>query len=75
MTVEELKFAIHKFDLVSRPCVIFIHPDDAELLKKSFPDIEKSIVIQATSYVERGKCYLAKRKDLELDMWESEDKE
>lgn len=72
MTVEELKSAIHKFDLATRPCIIFLHPDDAEVLKKDLPDIEKSIVIQSTPYAEKGKCYLMKRKDLELWPWESE---
>lgn len=66
MTVEDIKLAIHKFDLVSRPCIIFLHPDDTERLKKVLPDIEKSIVIQSTPYIEKGKGYWMERKDLEL---------
>ncbi len=65
MTVDEIKQAIHQWDLINRPCIIYLHPDDTELLKKALPDIEKKILIQSTPFVERGKGYLMERKVLE----------
>lgn len=64
-TVDDIKQAIHKVDLINRPYIAFLHPDDAETVKAILPRIEEEVVIQPTSYVERGKGVAIKREDLE----------
>ena len=41
IALDELKKAIHKYDLIVRPYIAFMNPDDVELLKKFNPFIEK----------------------------------
>lgn len=65
MTIEDIKEAIHKVDLIKRPYIAFLHPDDAEALKAALPRIEEEIVIQSTPFVEKGKGVAIKREDLE----------
>lgn len=64
-TIEDIKQAIHKVDLIKRPYIAFLHPDDAEAVKACLPRIEEEIVIQPTPYVEKGKGVCVKREDLE----------
>ena len=64
-TIEDIKQAIHKVDLIKRPYIAFLHPDDAEAVKACLPRIEEEIVIQPTSCVEKGKGVCIKREDLE----------
>lgn len=64
-TIDDIKNAIHRFDLAKRPYIIFLNPKDAEDLKVQMPEIEDSLVIQPTEYVERGKGVLMERKTLE----------
>lgn len=64
-TIEDIKQAIHKVDLIKRPYIAFLHPDDAEAVKACLPKIEEEIVIQPTPYVEKGKGVCIKREDLE----------
>lgn len=67
IALDELKKAIHKYDLIIRPYIAFMNPDDVELLKKFNPFIEKKIVLQPTPWIEKGKVYVMKRKDLEIN--------
>ena len=64
-TIDDIKDVIHKIDLAKRPYIIFLNPKDAEDLKAQMPEIEDSLVIQSTEYVERGKGFLMKRESLE----------
>lgn len=66
-TIEEFEQALHKADLVLRPSIVFLNPDDAEAVKEAFPRIEEEIVIQSSHYVEKGKGIVMKRED--LDLW------
>jgi hypothetical protein len=51
---------------MSRPYVVFMHPEDAEAVKASYPEIEDKAVIQITPFMEKGKAIIAKREDLEF---------
>ena len=64
-TIEDIKQTLHKVDLINRPFIAFIHPDDAEAIKNLSSKIEK-VVIQPTPCVEKGKCVCVKREYLEL---------
>ena len=64
-SIEDIKQAIHKVDLLKRPYVFFLHPDDAETVKAAIPWIEEEVVIQATPFVEKRKGVFIKREDLE----------
>lgn len=68
MTFEDIKRTLHKLDLIKRPYIIFLNPKDAEDLKIQMPEIEDSLVIQATEFIEKGKGILMERKSLE--QWE-----
>lgn len=65
LTIEDIKQAIHKVDLIKRPYIAFLHPDDAEAVKACLPRIKEEIVIQPTPWVEKGKGVCIKREDLE----------
>ena len=69
ITIEDFKQAIHKLDLLQRPYIAFLNPEDAEAVKAALPRIEEEIVIQATSMIEKGKGVVIKREDLES--WET----
>ena len=64
-TVEDIKAAIHKFDIINRPLIVFMHPKDAEDLKLAYPDIEDQIVIHKTPLIEKGTAICGKREDFE----------
>lgn len=66
ISVEAIKQVFHKLDLMSRPYVVFMHPEDAEAVKASYPEIEDKVVIQLTPFMEKGKAIIAKREDLEF---------
>jgi Fe-S oxidoreductase len=66
ISVETIKQVLHKLDLMSRPYVVFMHPEDAEAVKASYPEIEDKAVIQITPFMEKGKAIIAKREDLEF---------
>lgn len=61
----KIENAIHKMDMILRPNVCFIHPDTLEVIKKIEPDIEKQILFRPTEMVDKDKCYIMKREDLE----------
>lgn len=44
LTIEDIKQAIHKVDLLKRPYIFFLHPDDAETVKAAIPWIEEEVV-------------------------------
>lgn len=71
MTIEEIKQAIRKADLQLRPNILFVNPSDAKTIKDAIPEIEKTIVIQETEYIESGKAVVMDREILEK--WEHND--
>ena len=65
MTVDDIKKMIEKYDKLCRPNIAFMNPEDAKMVKECLPDIEKEIVIAERPGIERGKCYIMERKELE----------
>lgn len=65
MTLEKIIQTIKKMDLLIRPYIVFLHPDDAEAIRVAEPKIEDKIVIQATPFVEKGKGLIVKREEYE----------
>lgn len=65
MSIEEIKRALYKADLALRPKIVFMNPLDAKTIKDTFPEIEKTIVIQETEALESGMSVAMDRKDLE----------
>ena len=45
MTIDEIKQALHKADLILRPNIIFVNPLDAKAIKDAVPEIDEKIVI------------------------------
>ena len=66
ITKEEILKKLHEMDLEARPYIIFVNPDDFEKIKNAIPEIEEKFALEKNSYIERGKIYLMKRKDLEI---------
>ena len=77
ITVEEIKAAIHRMDLLMRPYVVFMHQGDYATVKELYPDFEKDYQVEITELIEKGKCLLMNRKDLEpwLEPWVDPPKE
>lgn len=63
--IEDFEKTIKEMDLILRPEVIFLNPEDAKVILSAFPRIEEEYEIVTLSYLERGKAYVFKRKDLE----------
>lgn len=63
--IDDIKNAIHKLDVIKRPYIVFMNPDDAEKLRNVMPKIEDSIVIQSNVFIEQGKSVVMKRESLE----------
>jgi hypothetical protein len=69
MTIDEIKQALHKADLILRPNIIFVNPSDAKAIKDAVPEIDKKIVLKETEFVEKGKAYVIDRR--KWDEWAS----
>ena len=65
ISIEDLEKALHKADLLLRPYIVFVNPKDKETLLSIMPDVEKSIVLEATDALEQGKAIKMKRETLE----------
>lgn len=66
MTKEEFMLLIRKADLMLRPTVAFMHPDTYEALKVEWPEIDKHYVVRTSPYVDKSRCYLIDRADIEM---------
>jgi formate-dependent phosphoribosylglycinamide formyltransferase (GAR transformylase) len=66
MTIDEIKQALHKADLILRPLIVFVNPSDAKVIKEVLPRIEEKIIIQETEAIESGKAIAIEREKLEL---------
>lgn len=66
ISVEAIKQVLHKLDLINRPYVVFMHPEDLEAVKDSYPEIGDKVVMQPIPFMEKGKAIVAKREDLEI---------
>lgn len=67
MTIDEIKQALHKADLILRPNVLFVNPLDAKTIKDAFPEIEEEMVLKESEFVDEGKAYVIDRR--KWDEW------
>lgn len=65
ITIEDLKEAINKADMMLRPYCLFCNPEDKEKLLSEFPDLEKTYQIVSEQWMEKGKIIGIERKKLE----------
>lgn len=65
MLEEEIKEALHRADIIMRPTIIFINPQDKYALLQERPDIEKELVLQESELIDLGKPCMVDRKRLE----------
>ncbi len=63
---EEIQDALHKADLLLRPYIIFINPNDKDKILLAMPDIEKSVVLETTNALEQGQAIRINREELEV---------
>lgn len=63
--VEDIKAAIHRMDLLMRPYVVFMHPDNYEDIKAMFPNFEDDYQVEVIDWIEKDRCFLMKREELE----------
>ena len=67
--VEEIKKAIHTVDLVNRPYVVFLNPEDYKKVLEAMPDAQERVVLVPNELIEKGKAYQFDRKELEKWGW------
>lgn len=65
MTIEQLKQALHNIDLLLRPQILFLHPDEYVEVIDAIPDIEEQVKIVSTKAVDKGHAILMDRSWLE----------
>lgn len=65
MTIDEIKQAFHKADLMLRHWIVFASPSDAKTIKEALPRIEEEVIIQETEAIESGKAIAIEREKLE----------
>lgn len=68
--VEDIKTAIRRMDLLMRPYIVFMHPDNYEDIKAMFPNFEDEYQVEVIDWIEKGRCFLMKREELEI--WKEE---
>lgn len=64
MNEDEIKEFIEKLDIINRPWAIFAHSEDAENIKKAFPQIEEKFLLQVNPFIEKGKVIAVQREEL-----------
>jgi hypothetical protein len=64
MTLDEIRQALNKADLMLRPNILFVNPSDAKIIRDAIPNIDMKIIIEESNYIETGKSYLMNRKSL-----------
>ena len=65
-TIEDIKEAIHKFDLLTHPYLIYCHPSDKDMLVEALGETQ---LIEYIPFVEKGKVIVIDRVK-----WEEEQK-
>lgn len=65
-TVQDIQEALHKWDLISHPYLIYCHPSDKELIVEALGDTQ---LIEAIPFIEKGKAIVIDRAK-----WEEEQK-
>lgn len=65
MTTEQFKQKLHKIDLILRPQILFVNPNEYDQIVEAIPDLEERIKIISTNAMEIGHAVLIDRKWLE----------
>ena len=65
MTIEDIKEAIRKADLLNRPYIVYGNSKTIDAIKSALPRIEEEVVLEVVDFLEDGKTYAIKRQDLE----------
>ena len=65
--LEELKEIIHRYDLITWPYCMFVHPSNKELCEKVLKEIGQfdDYIIRETFAMDEDKIVVMSRKDLE----------
>lgn len=63
-SVEQLKEALLKADVILRPLVIYVNPLDEQILIEALGDLNEQVVIKPCEIIERGTVYAIKRKSI-----------
>lgn len=63
ITIEEIIETLEKVDETVRPFILYLNPEDAELLRNTWPNIEKRFVFRVSHEIEHGKCFVIERHD------------
>ena len=64
-TIEDIKKAVHDFDLINRPYVLYYNPKDSDLLQKVVFTIGDKMVLQETDLIKPGQVLLIDRAKVE----------
>ena len=62
LTIQDIKEAIHKYDLLIHPYIIYCHPSVKDLLKECLGDTQ---MIEDIPWIEKDKVYLFDRAKIE----------
>ena len=65
MTIEQLKEKLHEIDLILRPQILFVNPNEYNQIVETIPDLSRYIKIVSTNAVEVGYAVLMDRKRIE----------
>ena len=64
-TEKALIEAIKQADIMLRPIIIYVNPQDEELIAKALEEVKEQVVIKPCNLVEAGKAYAFNRQDLD----------
>lgn len=62
--IKTIQEQITKFDMMLRPCALFINPSRVSELKEAIPDIEEKFLIVPSEMVQDDTVYLIDRKKI-----------
>lgn len=65
MTTEQLNQKLHEIDIILRPQILFVNPNEYDQIFEAIPDLRERIKFIATNAVEVGYAVLMDRKWLE----------
>lgn len=65
LTIEGIKNAVHDFDLINRPYILYYNPKDNDLLQKVVFTIGDKMVLQENGLIKPGQVLLADRTKIE----------
>lgn len=65
MTTDQIKQKLHEIDLILRPQILFVNPDEYDRIVDAIPDLSEHIKFVSTNAVEVGYAVLMDRKWLE----------